>query len=109
MLKISRRSLPVVLLLALAIPGMASDAEIPEELQGQLEAVLDARVKEIGEEHSDNDNIDVRGSYSHRFHAAEDGGYSVMLTKDTAYEGNLLCESYRVTLGQGGSGDWQVT
>jgi len=108
MLPILKKFLPVVLLLAIWVPTMASEADIPDELREQLEAVLEARVTELGEEQADSDSVHVRGSFFHRFHPTEDGGYTVMLTKDTAWEGNLLCERYLVTLAEAGSDGWEI-
>jgi hypothetical protein len=111
MLPMIRSFLLAVLLLVIIVPAMASEeqeADPPADLREQLEALLEARVTELGEEQADADNIHVRGNLGHRFHPTEDGGYTVMLTKDTAYEGNLLCERYLLTLAEGGSGAWEI-
>jgi hypothetical protein len=111
MLSIMRCFLAAVLLLTVIVPGMASTgagADIPEELREQLEAVLEDRVEELGEKQADGDKVHVRGNFCHRFNPTEDGGYAVMMTKDTAWEGNLLCERYLVTLAEEGAGGWKI-
>jgi hypothetical protein len=111
MLSITRVFLAAVLLLAVIVPVMANaeeGADIPADLREQLETLLEARVKELGEEPADDDSVHIRGNFCHRFHPTDDGGYNVMLTKDTAWEGNLLCERYLVTLAEEGAGGWHI-
>ncbi|UCF68611.1 MAG: hypothetical protein JSV80_04775, partial [Acidobacteriota bacterium] len=106
--------LVLVTILALGVAAIApttpADEEIPRDVKKALDAVIDAKIKDLKEQKNEKDRQYLRGVCAKNYRPQEDGTYRVTFYKDTIFtEKEVKRERFDLTLASKGEDEWEVT
>lgn len=85
------------------LSGSAAVPELSPDVREHLERLLEDRVRSLASEKNQ------WGYFSRDYLEHGDGIYRTIFHVGTATDGVLITERYRLTLGEGGGGSWEVT